>query len=259
MKKKTLIFLIIIAIVVICAVLFWFYFLDNKTNNNINENTSQDKTTAENTAANRSSKLKIPKKTPTKVPNSYLLSVPFTSQAPYANWDFDHNEGCEEASVLMMKEFIFENRAAKLDPRYADGQILQMISYQKDLLGSHIDLSAEQTDKYLLKGFYKINARIVPLDLNILKQNIAQNKPVIIPFAGRELHNPNFKTPGPIYHMLIVKGYKNSGSIIITNDPGTRNGQSYEYSWGTIYNAAHDWNKTDDQILNGKKVMIVLE
>ena len=259
MKKKTLIYLILISIIIICGILFYLLKIDDNSNGNTSENTSQEKTTQKTNYNNKDTNLKIPEKSSPKIPDSYLLDVPFTSQAPYTNWDFDHNEACEEASVLMMKEFVSGNKQAKLDPKYADSQIIKMINYEKDLLGSHIDFTAKQTVDYLLKDFYKINAKVVNLDLNTIKENISNGKPVIVPFAGRELKNPNFKIPGPIYHMLLIKGYKNNGSIIITNDPGTRNGQNYEYSWDTVWSATHDWNKTGDQILSGKKVMIVLE
>src|SRR3954467_10835183 len=35
------------------------------------------------------------------LPRTLLLKVPFTPQAPTANWDELHNEACEEASSLM--------------------------------------------------------------------------------------------------------------------------------------------------------------
>src|SRR5688572_5442442 len=35
------------------------------------------------------------------LPKTLLLKVPFTPQAPTANWDELHNEACEEASSLM--------------------------------------------------------------------------------------------------------------------------------------------------------------
>ena len=42
-----------------------------------------------------------PEKVPVVVPSELHLRVPFTPQAPTANWDELHNEACEEASVLM--------------------------------------------------------------------------------------------------------------------------------------------------------------
>ena len=45
--------------------------------------------------------------------------------------------------------------------------------------------------------------------------------PVLLPAAGRLLRNPYFSGQGPLYHMLVVKGYTRDGKII-TDDPGTR-------------------------------------
>ena len=39
------------------------------------------------------------------LPSSKLLPVPFTPQAPTANWDELHGEGCEEASVIMANAY----------------------------------------------------------------------------------------------------------------------------------------------------------
>src|ERR1043166_5721644 len=44
------------------------------------------------------------------LPASLLLPVPFTPQAPYANWDQLHNEACEEASSLMAGAYFAGNR-----------------------------------------------------------------------------------------------------------------------------------------------------
>jgi hypothetical protein len=46
---------------------------------------------------------------------------------------------------------------------------------------------------------------------------------------GRELKNPNFKAPGPVTHMVLVKGYDYKTKEFITNDPGTRRGENYRY------------------------------
>jgi len=77
------------------------------------------------------------------------------------------------------------------------------------------------------------------------------------------LNNPNFKQPGPIYHMLVIKGY-NSWEFI-TNDPGTRKGNSFKYPYSTLINAVHDWNHdlavggmTEAEMAQGAKVMIAV-
>jgi uncharacterized protein YvpB len=90
-----------------------------------------------------------------------------------------------------------------------------------------------------------------------LKKYLAKGNPVIVPAAGRELKNPNFTAPGPLYHNLVLVGYDKN--IIITNDPGTRKGRGYIYDMDVLYNAIHDFPGKPENIIQGRKAMIVLE
>ena len=76
-----------------------------------------------------------------------------------------------------------------------------------------------------------------------------------MPAAGELLDNPHFKSP-PLYHMLVVRGFDSHQDIFITNDPGTRRGESYAYNRQKLFAAIHDWNNGD--VLNGDKKMIVV-
>ena len=46
-----------------------------------------------------------PVTTTTTLPGAVSLTVPFTPQAPAANWDELHNDACEEASAIMVAEY----------------------------------------------------------------------------------------------------------------------------------------------------------
>lgn len=174
-----------------------------------------------------------------ELPESVQIKVPFSPQAPFANWDDDHNEGCEEASILLANEFIKGNQSGDLDKSYADFQITQMIAWQRENWGGHFDLEMEKT-KELAEKFYNINnLEIVSINsIDDLKYHLVQGKIIIAPTAGRELGNPNFKSPGPVYHMLVIKGYNSKN--FVTNDVGTRKGKDYEYRSEVLYNAIHD-------------------
>ena len=78
---------------------------------------------------------------------------------------------------------------------------------------------------------------------------IAISNPIIIPAAGRDLHNPFFSGAGPFYHMLVVIGYSDNG--FITNDPGTKQGEQYWYSSDVLLNALHDWIGVKELIATG--------
>ncbi|MCR4311668.1 MAG: C39 family peptidase, partial [Candidatus Uhrbacteria bacterium] len=87
-----------------------------------------------------------------------------------------------------------------------------------------------------------------------LKALIDAGKPVIIPAAGRELGNPFFSGEGPVYHMLVLRGY--TEDTFITNDPGTRHGKNYSYDINVFMDAIGDWEGHDPA--NGAKRVIVL-
>jgi hypothetical protein len=193
-----------------------------------------------------------------QIKNSVNLDVPFTSQAPYANWDTLHNEACEEASVLMVRQYIIGDYDAKLPPSFAEDQIQKMVAFEIPIFGaSQKNLTAAETLKYLVNGFYRMSGgQVLSFSVDGIKRELSAGKPVIVPAAGQLLGNPNFKTPGPVYHMVVIVGYDSKN--FITNDPGTRNGYKYKYTFDTLFNAVHDWNGTSDKINSGQKVYIVL-
>src|SRR5690554_5866511 len=63
------------------------------------ENTNQD--TREDPIENTNTVI-VPKEVPAEI----NLAVPFTSQAPTANWDMPFQEACEEAAALMVHYYL---------------------------------------------------------------------------------------------------------------------------------------------------------
>lgn len=183
------------------------------------------------------------------------LAVPFTPQAPHANWDDPYGEFCEEASVLMAISYI--NGEKIPTPEDADAKMLAIKAFEEKRFGYYADTTAAET-AIILKEFYNYkNVRLIdnptPADF---KEALAAGKLVIVPMAGRMLGNPYFQTPGPLYHMLVIKGYTEDGKFI-TNDPGTRRGADFLYAAKTIMDAMHDWHG-DKHIERGKKVAIIV-
>ena len=62
------------------------------------ENVSQATT---NTIVNNRNTNTVASTNTTSLPTTKNLAIPFTTQAPGANWDADHEEFCEEAAMLM--------------------------------------------------------------------------------------------------------------------------------------------------------------
>jgi hypothetical protein len=172
------------------------------------------------------------------LPAEKNLAVPFTSQAPHANWDQDHKEFCEEASVLMAGRY-FQRRGIA-SPDDAEKALQQIKQWEIENLGYYYDTTAAETAS-IIEGMYELEVQLIDNPtVDHIKLALANGKLVLAPFAGRELGNPNYTAPGPIYHMMVIRGYTDTGKFI-TNDPGTRKGQEYVYDQGTIMKAMRDW------------------
>lgn len=201
----------------------------------------------------------------TGLPGTLLLKVPFTPQAPTANWDELHNEACEEASSIMVDAY-FENENKNnydknadgvIDADYVEGQISKLTTWENTNLGYHLDTTSEETVQ-MITSVYNLSAKVdYDFSEQKIKQELAQGNLVIISFDGRLLNNPNFRQPGPPHHMLVVTGYTSQG--FVTNDPGTRRGQNYAYDFDTLYNAAGDWVHSEKAVDVNKKIIIIVK
>lgn len=179
------------------------------------------------------------------------LAVPFTVQAPEADWSLPYKEACEEAAILMAVYYL-QNKG--LNPEVAKTEIDNMVEWQQVNWGGHYDLTITDTARLVQEYFVVFKTTIISdLSIDKVKSYLNQGFPVIVPAAGRELGNPFFQTPGPLYHMLIIKGY--TDDMFITNDPGTKRGQDFVYIQDVLMSAIHDW---DGQGLGGDKVGLVI-
>lgn len=190
------------------------------------------------------------------LPASVNLAVPFTSQAPHGVWAMPYKEACEEASLYMAHQYFEGSFAGTIDADMADRDLVEMVAFEVDLFGYFEDTTVEQT-ALIAEMLYGYQTEILENPTaEQLKEQLAAGRPVIVPAAGRMLGNPYFTAPGPLYHMLILRGYTASNQFI-TNDPGTKRGESYVYSVDTIMNAMHDWNNGEEITEGAKRVLVV--
>lgn len=190
-----------------------------------------------------------------KIKDSVNLNIPFQSQAPNGNWDQPYQEACEEASLILSINYL--RGSSSLSKEQMNEKILALVDWQNKNWGGHHDLTAKKTVE-LMNGFYDDEFKteiIKDFTWDDVKKALSQGYPVIAPTAGRLLNNPFYTAPGPIYHMLVIKGY--TAKVIITNDVGTRRGADYQYSYDTLYNGIHDWN--DGDVNNGQKIIIIIK
>lgn len=190
------------------------------------------------------------------IPESILLPVPFTPQAPTANWDQLHNEACEEAAALMANAYFKGFLDETLKPVYVENEINLLTEWLKTHYGYYLDTTSAETAR-MMSEVYGLNTKLVEnFTADDLKKALAQNRLVLISTLGRLLGNPYYKRPGPVHHMLILKGYNEQG--FITNDPGTKRGLNYFYTFDTLYNAAADWEHTKNTVNLDKKIAIIV-
>lgn len=196
----------------------------------------------------------LPKSEDSVLPAEFNLKIPFTSQAPHANWDMPYQEACEEASVLMSVWFI--NGVESRTKDEADQEILELVAWQEEVFGFYKDTTVEETLRILHERFDLTDAYIEEdPTIKQVEDAVVRGYPVIVPAAGRLLDNPNFSGEGPLYHMLVIRGF--TDTEFITNDPGTRRGRGYRYMKEHLMSVIHDWNGGD--VEHGKKAVIVVK
>ena len=183
-----------------------------------------------------------------------LVNVPFTPQAPSGDWREPFQNFCEEASVVMVAHTIW---GVSLTPEIAELEMRLIQRYEDLVFGRSKDNSIEDMAAVLraLYGFNGVETRIIR-SADEIKDELLQGAVVIAPAAGRLLKNPYFRAPGPLYHMIVIRGFDDADGSFVTNDPGTRRGNGLRYPATRLFDAIHDWNGGD--VLHGeKRIMIV--
>lgn len=190
-----------------------------------------------------------------QLPKQFKLDVPFEPQSPFAEWDHTHNEACEEAAIIMVHFFL---TGEELTSSVANEEILEMVQYQKDNWGGHYDLEAKEIGE-LAEEFYGYEKVRVEYGISIkdIKEEIYNENPVILPTAGRNLNNPYYRDPGPPYHALVAIGWNEEDKEMIVNDPGTKRGESFPFSYENLLDSIHEWN--GGNIDQGRRAMILIE
>lgn len=256
-KIKIYSFLFIVAIILLVATIYYF---NSKIPSVINDNdqANDSATTTGNNSPAPEAKIPTPGVTAPapKEPKLLNLPIPFTPQAPTGNWDLLHNEACEEASAIMTNAYLTGDRDTVIPATRVETEISDLTAWLDQRFNYHLNTTAEETAQ-MIEGFYGLKAKVFnDYTLQEIKDQLNLQHVVILPVNGRVIGNPNYKQPGPIYHMLVIRGYTATG--LITNDSGTRLGQNYPYTFKTLYNAGADWDHNTDTIDQSKKIMIVV-
>lgn len=192
------------------------------------------------------------------------LAVPFSPQAPFGDWSLPYQEACEEVSVILVHKYYAQK---SLTPEIAKNEIIELVDWQKNRFGYYQHTTSRETAT-ILREYYNYRRVDVLYDITIdnIKLHVLAGRPVIVPLAGQLVGNPYYRQPGPVYHMLVIKGITKNGDFI-TNDVGTKRGQNYVYDDKVLFNAIHDvpeggdgWLvvSPEDYIKTGRKAIVVV-
>jgi hypothetical protein len=174
---------------------------------------------------------------------NFVLAVPFTSQAPLAQWkDQRQQDGCEEAAALMAMAWVKDEglkAGQEITKKEWRQRIVNLSDFEKKRYGEYRDIALDDMISWIFKDYFKyekVSVKEVLSAADIVSE-LEEGNVVLTPMNGRLLKNPYFTAPGPERHMLLIKGYNYQTKQFITNDPGTRRGENYRYSEKIIFNA----------------------
>jgi len=155
------------------------------------------------------------------LPPTFDQEMAFARQAPFGRWEEPFfQEGCEEASLIMVDHFY---KGSPLDEQIMLDELEKIKPWVEEHFNGRLDTDTEETAR-MAREYFGLDAS-VSSDVTIerIKTELVAGNLVILPLTGREINNPNFTGEGPLYHMLVVRGYDRDQ--FITNDPGTRKGE----------------------------------
>lgn len=213
-------------------------------------------TAAVNTAQERAAEVvaEVTAPAPTdNLPATFDTPMAFARQAPFGHWEVPfYEDACEEASVIIIAQHL---AGLPLDEQIMKDELAKVEPWELERFGDNLSINTEQVAA-MAQEFYYLDATVsTDVSVKRIKQELVAGTFIILPLTGRDLHNPNYTGAGPLYHMLVVRGYDRDQ--FITNDPGTRLGLGYKYPYDVLVNATHDWNGGD--IYNGEAKMIIIK
>jgi hypothetical protein len=170
------------------------------------------------------------------IPKTFMADIPFITQAPLYDWSWPFNHACEETSILMAHKYLTKE---KISPERSQKEILEIVDFETSTYGkTSLESAAAQIGR-LIEDYYGYETEVrYDITLDDIKREMVAGNLVLVPTAGQRLENPHFKAPGPVYHMIVMKGF-NEGTFIV-NEPGTRHGADFIYTNEILERAIRD-------------------
>lgn len=192
------------------------------------------------------------------------IPVPFTSQAPLANWkDQRQEDGCEEAVSLMAMAWVNgEKGGEKLTAAAWEKEIIELSDFEQEKYGEYRDVTLSDMVNWIFKDYFeyeKASLKSAASSSDILSE-LEKGNIVLTPMNGQKLKNPYFTAPGPLTHMILIKGYDYTTKEFITNDPGTKRGADYRYPEDILFGAISVYpTGSHEKIDKIERAMILVE
>lgn len=181
-------------------------------------------------------KAQTQKKPEINIKEKIELKVPFVVQAPFGDWgNQDFQNGCEEAAMVMAMGWI--NGIQEISTEKSKNQIEDIVEFENKTLGYSADTDLNDMKKIFQEYFKQSVEARENIIVGDIKSELQKGNLVLAPAFGRALGNPNFTSPGPITHMLVIIGYDPATRKFITNDSGTRKGKGYQYDEDILFDA----------------------
>ncbi len=191
---------------------------------------------------------------PAVMPTTVILQVPFSAQAPTDNWS--RNEDCEETSITMANAFLTGTTEDKLPANEAQKAINNLKIWEQANLGYNANTGADATTKMAEGAFGLVITQVLGFTEDNLKSALTNKHPILLPIDAKLLGNTQYINGGPLYHMIVIRGFK--GDSFIVNDPGTDGGDGNEYPFSVLQKASADWNNVTKEIDANRKIALIV-
>jgi len=146
------------------------------------------------------------------------------------------------AAALLAKDFGQRVLVLERAP-FIGGRTLSYVGQGNTVTADGVEMDAEAFRKSLAFAHCYLG-KCTP-SIEEMKRVLANDGVLILPMDGQVLENPYYTEPGPERHMLVVVGYDDATEEFITNDPGTRRGAEFRYSYENIFIAMRDYPTGD--------------
>ena len=146
------------------------------------------------------------------------------------------------------------SRGLDLDSALADQEIHKLIRWE-ETNGIHPVNTPATTTAAMAQALYALSYRIITEpSIEELQRELSRGN--IITIGVSNFANPYFQGNVP-YHMVVLRGYAQTG--FFTNDPGTRQGENYHYSYEYLMERVHDWSGSYETLEETPSVAVVFE